>query len=404
MHIVFVTTEFVTENIYCGGLSNFTANMARIFSEHGHSITVLVAAGIDKSKMWNRIHVECINYWQNPVSNLFSLKDRKNWMVFIQKCIGSYIIKEKIKEINQKQKIDVIHYCNLEGVALFTNNIPYVVRLSCYNNIWKGAYKQHFLPNYKDNPRDGADLAEEFAIRHAKVVVSPSCCLADITERNLKKRALVIESPYYFDQSEWDDSIYKNLQNKRYVLFFGTLGYMKGAHVLAEIVYDFLDKYPDMHLVMVGKEKNIYDGIKETPAHKVILNNAGKYQNRIIYYREMDKKFLYPIIKKADFCILPSRIDNLPNTCIEAMSLKKIVIGTDGASFEQLIKNGVNGYLADRDNPESYMTAIDAVMSLSPEEKCQVEQKAYERIEKLNPERIYKQYCSLYQRVISNWK
>ncbi len=42
---------------------------------------------------------------------------------------------------------------------------------------------------------------------------------------------------------------------------------------------------------------------------------------------------------------LPSRIDNLTNTCIESMALGKVVIGTQGAIFEQLIEDGVNCFL-----------------------------------------------------------
>ncbi len=38
-------------------------------------------------------------------------------------------------------------------------------------------------------------------------------------------------------------------------------------------------------------------------------------------------------------------MDNFPNACIEAMYFSKVVIGTDGASFEQLITHGKNGLL-----------------------------------------------------------
>ena len=50
-------------------------------------------------------------------------------------------------------------------------------------------------------------------------------------------------------------------------------------------------------------------------------------------------------------CSLPSKVDNLPNTCLEAMALKRVVIGSrTAASFDQLISDGVNGFpgFADR--------------------------------------------------------
>ncbi len=404
MHICFVTTEFVTEGFFCGGLANFTANMAQIFYENKHKVTVLVATHKNKNYIWNGgINVVCVNRFENNLISYLSSGKFKNInsSIFIQKVIGSYICREKIKEINSNNKIDIIHYCNLEGLALITNDIPYIVRLSCYNNLWKGAYKQYFSNNYRDNPKDATDFIEELSVRHSKVVVSPSKLLADITENNLDKKAIVIESPYYLNNLQWDYNIYKDkLEGKKYALFFGTLGYMKGAHILADIVYEFLDKYKDIHLVMIGKEKNIYKGKKECKASYVIKENAREYKDRVIYFNEIGKDSLYPIIKNASFCILPSRIDNLPNTCIEAMSLKKIVIGTYNASFEQIIENGVSGYLCKMDVPKSYLNAIDKVMKLSQEEKVFMENMAFSRTKLLEPKRIYMQYMLLYKKVI----
>lgn len=404
MHICFVTTEFVTEGFFCGGLANFTANMARIFYENKHEVTVLVATHKNKNYIWNGgINIVCVNRFENNFISYFSssrLKDT-DFFVFIQKVIGSHICKKKIEEINANKKIDIIHYCNLEGLALITNDIPYVVRLSCYNNLWKGAYKQKFSNNYKNNPKDATDFIEELSVRHSKVIVSPSKLLADITKNNLKKKAIVIESPYYINDLQWDYSIYEDrLKEKNYLLFWGTLGYMKGAHILADIVYEFLDKYKDMYLVMIGKEKTIYKGKNEYKASYIIKENAKENKDRVIYFSEMDKNYLYPIIKNAYFCILPSRIDNLPNTCIEAMSLKKIVIGTYNASFEQLIDDGINGYLCKTDTPRSYMGAIDKVMKLSQKEKDFMENMAFNRIKRLNPKNIYMQYMFLYKKVI----
>ena len=59
MHIVFATVELATANNASGGLASFTANMARIFAENGHKVTVLVAATKDeKLKFDENIAVE----------------------------------------------------------------------------------------------------------------------------------------------------------------------------------------------------------------------------------------------------------------------------------------------------------------------------------------------------------
>ena len=42
MHIVFATTEFITEKGYDGGLANYLAKASHILSRHGHQITIVV--------------------------------------------------------------------------------------------------------------------------------------------------------------------------------------------------------------------------------------------------------------------------------------------------------------------------------------------------------------------------
>ena len=98
--------------------------------------------------------------------------------------------------------------------------------------------------------------------------------------------------------------------------------------------------------------------------------------------------------------VLPSRLDNFPNTCIEAMAFGKVVIGTYKTSFEQLIEDKVSGILCEHTNPQSLMTAIDYGMMLSEKEKLQIGKIAKARIEKLKPEIVVKQLVDYYKSVI----
>lgn len=97
-------------------------------------------------------------------------------------------------------------------------------------------------------------------------------------------------------------------------------------------------------------------------------------------------------------------MDNLPNTCIEAMALGKIVIGTNGASFEQLVDDGKNGYLCERDDPESLFKCMEKVMNMTEEEKNIMGMKAKLRTEEMSDEKIYNQLFSVYQDVVKQYR
>jgi glycosyltransferase involved in cell wall biosynthesis len=59
----------------------------------------------------------------------------------------------------------------------------------------------------------------------------------------------------------------------------------------------------------------------------------------------LPKAKVYAILTRADVAVLPSQVDNLPNTVIESLMLGIPVIGTRGASIDELVDEGVNGHL-----------------------------------------------------------
>ena len=69
----------------------------------------------------------------------------------------------------------------------------------------------------------------------------------------------------------------------------------------------------------------------------------GEHKSQVIYLGEIQKPYLYAVLKRADASVLPSRCDNLPNTAIESLSLGVPVIGTRGASIDELVEPGYSG-------------------------------------------------------------
>lgn len=100
-----------------------------------------------------------------------------------------------------------------------------------------------------------------------------------------------------------------------------------------------------------------------------IKKKTGTMADRVIIWSAFPHKQLYPIIKEADFVVQPSLMDNLPNACIEAMYFRKIIIGTDGASFEQLITHEKNSFLCEIGNSEDLYEKRMMAVSLTHQEK-----------------------------------
>ena len=114
-----------------------------------------------------------------------------------------------------------------------------------------------------------------------------------------------------------------------------------------------------------------------------------------------DRKRLFSIIKNARTCILPTRMDNLPNTVLEAMALGKIVISSDKTSVEQLITDSYNGFLTEVDNTEKLHEKIQHVMLMPEQERKKMEEMAQERVNELTPRNVYEQLMEIYKKVKS---
>lgn len=417
MHIVIVTTELAAPNHSSGGLASFSANMARIFRENGHRVSIVLAATKKENIIFDKdidLHEIFIpkSLWGRferiaGIGASMTGEEKDEIRRFFMNLYKSRQVRKVIGHIDKKEKIDLIHYCNLGALSLYADRkIPYVIRISGFLNMCNGGANQ---PNgsseFEDNKPSIRHRLEYFALKRAGYVISPSYFLAGVARRNLGIRPTVLESPFVLNQENWDYRVYDSLvKGKQYIIHYGSLKYLKGTHIVAQMAHTMLDAHKDMLLVLAGADSEMSDERgRKIKAHELVKAGAGKHSDRVVYAGCLVREQLYPLIQNAQLCLLPSRLENLPNACIEAMAMGRIVVGTDRVSFEQLIDDGISGFLCERDNPLSYLRAVNTALNMSVEEKRKMEEKAVERIRELAPDVVYRKYLSYYRKVIRHW-
>ena len=253
------------------------------------------------------------------------------------------------KTIEQGEKIEIVQYPNWRAIGLDRLEIPTVVRISSDLPLWRASNRYDFDINAKYDCIKVTDYLEDIALMRADGVFCPSKLIADIIGKRCGLDISIIESPFRsLSNLDYTPKICGS-----YFFTFGTLKHMKGVRVIGESIYEILSRNPKLLYVFAGTNGKIEDCNGDTiDAISYFKKKAGMYADRIKYLGVLDRKTICKIARDAVACVLPSRIDNLPNTCIEAMASGGIVIGTRNASFEQLIHNGINGYLIERDNKD----------------------------------------------------
>lgn len=416
MHVIFVTSEIATKNNYGGGLATFTANIAEIFASKGNQVEILHVTTKDEQEAYD-CAVEVKNIYIKKAE--WDIYDSVSRMYYegkeadvnrreILQIIKAREVKDEIYRIHKKNKVDIVHFCNHGSFSLMMDDgIPYVIRISGFLNIvLGGAGTASGSLEYADNPLSIGDKLEVYTFRKAKKLFAPSKLIAEIGKKSLNLNIDVLESPYIMDAAAWDDRLYKScLMEKKYILFYGNLRYLKGIQIIADFIERMLEKWPDKYLVLAGVDMDVFDDRGELiKASEYLKQRAGKYRERVIYLGKIRRSELYPVISNALACLLPSRIENLSNACIESMALGKIVIATDGASFEQLITDGENGFLCERDSADSFLRGIEKVFGLSAGEKQRMENNASNTVRRLEPDVVYENFMGYYQKIIDEWE
>ncbi len=88
--------------------------------------------------------------------------------------------------------------------------------------------------------------------------------------------------------------------------------------------------------------------------------------DRLLFLPRMSQAELVPFIKAARLVVLPSLWENLANTCLEAMQPGRPVMGTWGCGFEQVIEDGISGFLVKPGDAANLAERMKEVLADSP--------------------------------------
>lgn len=396
MHILFTTYEFVTENRPCGGFGNYLANISSILAEQGNEVTILLAGDSEDIFEWKKnIRVVKFNsmfytsHWFNSEIWMEALWQIPN---FAKDVNIQWKYRKNILKINKIHNIDIVQYCSdYYGGWYAPKKIKSVIRFSSILPWYRFAAKLSNDMSNREWEKDREISLYVKCLRRVYAFYGPSRITVDFFEKKLRKKGHVIESPFInrFIENQ-------NIEFKKdsYFLFVGRVCTMKGIYTIAEALEQILNRYPDMEFVFAG-----WLAEKDFPGN--VEDKIGNKMARVHFLGEIkDKNYLYSLISSAKLCILPSRADNLPNSCIEAMGLGKTVVGTYGSSIDQLIIDGENGFLIDPDNSDMLLEKIEKFFSLSDDERKQIEENAMKRIEKMNPDAVYEKVIQFFSEVV----
>lgn len=340
MKIAFVTTEYITEKNSSGGLAAYLGKITEILNQSGGEVYCIVASSEDGAFKYQGINVYRVNTNIKCISVFGAIP---------KILLTSFLLNRKLVELNKLFSIDVVQFASYQSLALFKpKNIKSIVRLSSLHNLWQEGYFGRIT--LQDRV---IQFLELLAIKRCGNIIGPSQFIGKKVEKLTGRKVDLVRTPIELLSTD----IISN-SNIPYLVFFGTMTKLKGIDQLVHILHDVLETHQDIHFFFIGRDTHT-DQVSFT---EQILHAASKHKGRVKVFGQKPRDELWRIVAAAEAVVLPSKYDNYPNACLEAMSLGKIVVAPRGASFDEIIDDGNDGILFEYNSIESLKKSIDKVL------------------------------------------
>lgn len=403
MHIAFLTPEYPLNKIETGGLGTYIRKTALELNKRGHKVSVFW-----ESTRNTKLNDHGITVYEIKCPPLCYALNSKSLLKQLIRVIyilySAFKVREKVFQVQKKHQLDIIQSPNYLAPGFFlkqNNKIPLIARVSSYAPLYHDAFGiSRSLGDYL------VDYLELRQVIGAESSFSPSHFMQKVYFRyencNLDFVPTWIEIN---KNNKMDNSLVKKilrgLPSGQYMLYFGSLSRIKGVDLMADVINQLLPKYPKLSFVFIGVDYGLPDG---EPISSFILRNCSKHKNRILFLPYQQHKILYPIIKKSLGVVAPSRIDNYPNTCLEAQSLGIPVIGTTDSSIDEIIIDGKTGFIAENSSPRSIASKIEKLLKMSKKERLEMRRNIRENVSVILAEDRIKLLINYYEEVIKKYK
>lgn len=350
-----------------GGIGVFYKNYAETLIKKGYKVIVFGTNkfNLDEKKDNLYLHFFKNHYFKiHFIQNLFRSLGKK----FKNGQLEAFFLKKEIAYFTKRLKtfikenhlsIDIIETHDWNGISLYLKelSIPYVVRTHGINAVLAK------MLNIK--PSLGRAKVEDEAFMKAPHIIFVSNYAKNVYGEIYNKQGVVINNGIIIN-----NHITTSKETIPYsIFFFGSASIRKGIDIALNVLEKVRQSHPLATLHIVGKEYELYK--------KKHLNKEESY---IVNHGHLEGELLWHTLMKAHIFIFPSRGETFGLALCEAMALQKSVVASTFPTFQEIITDKVDGFIAH--NEEEYYKYItylfeDDILNKNIAEKAAQKAKLY---------------------------
>lgn len=379
MKIALISYEYPPDTAF-GGIATYTLQIARLMQQRGHRVEVFAGSPYQEGVTLNggiRVHrVRCHNRaeFSSAIAPIFA--DR-----------------------HQLEAFDVVESPEIgaesQGITALVSDVPLVVKLHTPTYLIRqvnympptwglqlrrviGALRRRQRPTLLSKPPYASDQdGERLQTLKADLITTPSQALGQELVRTWQLNPVkirVVPNPYLPTPTLLNIPV--ATQTHR-VTFIGRLEVRKGVLELAAAIPKILRHHPDVQFRFIGAAWP-----SPTPGlnmQQYLLQRLHRYRRQIEFTGAVPLEAIPTLLAETDICVFPSRWENFPGVCLEAMAAARGIVGSSAGGMVEMLEQGAVGRLVNPAQPQEIATAVNELLS-QPNLRIQLGQAARDRI------------------------
>jgi mannosyltransferase len=141
---------------------------------------------------------------------------------------------------------------------------------------------------------------------------------------------------------------------------FGRIRPGKGTDLFVEAMLRLLPRFPDFTAVVIGACKGEHRAFQADLTARIAAANLSA---RIRFLGEIEWAEVTEWYRRLSVVVAPARYEPFGITILEAMASGAAVVATRTGSYETVIEDGRNGFLADPGEIDGLVTSLEKLMS-----------------------------------------
>jgi glycosyltransferase involved in cell wall biosynthesis len=392
MRIAFISYEFPPDTDY-GGIGNYVFRSGTLLTERGHEVEVFAASGTREGTFTQGQII--LHLVRETRREMFSMKvagifrQRHQQLPFDVMESPEYWF-DGLEAARQSPEVPLVvklHTPNLLMSEL-QGGFPSPTLVNTLKEYWQqlracaGAIRHHRpLPRWHWNRHSfrsamELDAVERTLTQMADVVASPSNAMLEImaVRWNLNRENL-LSIPSYVPPARLLAVPIDTATNV--VSYFGRLETRKGVADLAAAIPLVLAEFPDARFRFIGRIGRSPDGRRDYKTY--IQDIAGRWRDNVEFNGFLPVEKMHDCFGLTDICVFPSRWENFPNVCLEAMAAGRGVVASSAGGMAEMLDGGRVGLLV---RPESPAEIAAAILKLlwNPSERMRLGALARQRV------------------------